>query len=126
MITSKWNKLRKTLRGWIERLLLGNHNHYLCQIPDRMDFLSRALLKLFSYRIKIEENQTVRLNRLPEDAIVVFATKNKWNFEFLFYYTRFKRLGYTIPEIGFDYRIIFWQPLSRILKIILSYIDYNR
>jgi len=124
MLKLKWNKLRKTLRSWIEKFLLGNHNHYLCQIPDRMDFLSRALLKLFSSRIKIEENQTSRLSRIPEDAVVVFATKNKWNFEFLFYHTRFKRLGYTVPEIGFDYRVTFWQPLSRILKIIFSYIDY--
>jgi len=124
MLKLKWNKLRKTLRSWIEKFLLGNHNHYLCQIPERMDFLSRALLKLFSSRIKIEENQTARLSRIPEDAVVVFATKNKWNFEFLFYHTRFKRLGYTVPEIGFDYRVTFWQPLSRILKIIFSYIDY--
>lgn len=124
MFKSKWNKLRQTIRKGIDKILVGNHNHYLCQLPDRMDFFSRALLKLFSSRIKIEENQTALLNGIPKGAIVVFAAKNKWNFEYLFYHTRYKRLGHTFPEIGFDYRITFWQPLSRMIKIILSYIDY--
>lgn len=124
MIKSKWKALRNNFRKWIDAALQGTHNHYLCRLPDRMDWISSAILRLFFSGIKIDRYQTERLRKLYDKGIIVFASKYKHNFEFLFYHTRYKQLGLPYPDLGFDYRVLFWQPLSALLRIPLSMIDF--
>jgi glycerol-3-phosphate O-acyltransferase len=124
MIKSKWTALKKNFRKQIEATLQGTHNHYLCRLPDRMDWISSAILRLFFSGIKVDQYQTERLRKLYDKGIVVFASKYKHNFEFLFYHTRYKQLGLPYPDLGFDYRVLFWQPLSALLRIPLSMIDF--
>ncbi len=102
----------------------GSHNHYLCRLPDRMDCISSAILNLFFSGISIDKDQTERLRKLYDKGIVVFATKYKNNFEFLFYHTRYKQLGLPYPDFGFDYRVLLWQPLSELLRIAWSMVDF--
>jgi len=64
------------------------------------------------------------LKKLKEEGVIVYVTKYKSYFEYLFYYTRYKQDGLAFPEIGFDYKVLIWQPVSRILRIFLSYLDY--
>jgi len=115
---------KTTLRKKIDALLGGTHNHFSCFLPGDIGFFSSFLLNLFFAGIKIEEDQVDRLNHIPKDAIVVFTTKHKSNFDFLFYYYHYKRKRLPFPQIGFNHNVIMWQPVSRILKIILSYIDF--
>ena len=124
MIKSKWKALRNIFRKWIDAALQGTHNHYLCRLPDRMDWISSAILRLFFSGIKIDRYQTERLRKIYDKGIIVFASKYKHNFEFLFYHTRYKQLGLPYPDLGFDYRVLFWQPLSALLRIPLSMIDF--
>ena len=108
------------VREWINRVLKGTHNHFLCYLPGKTGFLSSWLLRLFFSGIKLNNEQASILQKLRKEGIVVFVTKYKSKFEYLFYYTRYNRDGLPFPEIGFDYKIFVWQPLSRIFRVLLS------
>ena len=82
------------------------------------------MFKLFFSGIEIRKDQIAVLENVPEDAIVVYATKYKSYFEYLFYHTRYKENGTRPPEIGFDYEVLMLQPLSRILRMIYAHLDH--
>lgn len=117
-------QFKNRVRAWINKALQNTHNHYLCFLPGKIGFFSSWILKLFFSGIKINREQALALKKLKEEGVVVYATKYKSYFEYLFYYTRYKQEGLAFPEIGFDYRVVIWQPVSRILRIFLSYLDY--
>ncbi|MEA1947896.1 MAG: 1-acyl-sn-glycerol-3-phosphate acyltransferase [Thermodesulfobacteriota bacterium] len=102
----------------------NKHNHYFFQLPDNIGMLSTFILKLFFSGIKVTKEQTHNLNKLQKEGIVIYVTKPKSYFLYLFYYTRYKQDGLPFPQIGFDYNIIIWQPVSRFLKTFFSYLDY--
>ena len=111
-------------RGWILKLLRGSYDHYTCLLPDKLGSFSNLLLKLFYSGIKVDEQQTEILHKLEQDAIVVYITKFKNFFEYLFYYSRYRQQNLPYPQIGFDYKVYIWQPLSRLLRIFLSKLDF--
>ena len=117
-------KLSQKLSARISNVLDGTHNHYSCYLPRRLGTLSSLILNLFYSGIKISKDQTAILQQIEADAIIVYATKYKSRFEFLFYYSRYQKLNLRYPQIGFDYQIYSWQPLSRIIKIMLAHVDY--
>ena len=114
----------RKIRHWLTRILGGTHNHYSCFLPGKIGRISTLILKLFYSGIKIEEKQTDVIRQLEEDAIVVYVSKFTNYFEFLFYYRRYRQLNLPFPQIGFDYKIFFWQPLARMLRILLAQIDF--
>ena len=115
--SQKWNRS-------IGKMLKGTHNHYSCALPKKLGFLSSLILKLFYSGIKTDKVQTDLLQKLEDDAVIVYATKFKSSFEYLFYYTRYKQLNLPYPQIGFYYKVYFWQPLSRLLRMLVAHIDY--
>jgi glycerol-3-phosphate O-acyltransferase len=117
-------KLASKLRQWINRALDGTHDHYSCFFPANSGSLSSAILRLFFSGITVDQNQTDIVKNIQNDAIVVYTTKYKSKFDFLFYYTRYRLSGLPYPEIGFDYKIFFWQNLSRLFKILLAHSDF--
>jgi glycerol-3-phosphate O-acyltransferase len=117
-------KLSQKLSTRISRALNGTHNHYSCYLPPRLGTLSSLILNLFYSGIKISKDQTAILQQIETDAIIVYATKYSSLFEFLFYFSRYQKLKLPFPQIGFDYQIYAWQPLSRILKMMLAHIDH--
>ncbi|RPJ17888.1 MAG: glycerol-3-phosphate acyltransferase [Desulfobacteraceae bacterium] len=118
------NILKKKIRTWINRILQDSHNHFTCHLPGNVSFFSSNTLKLFFSGIQIDSEQLNRLKNIPENAIVVYATKFKSHFEFLFSHTRYSESKLPYPEIGFDYKVFIWQSVPRILRTLLSYIDY--
>ena len=124
MIKYRWMQFKNMVRMWIDKALQSTHNHYLCFLPRKIGFLSSWILKLFFSGIKINKEQILALKKLKEEGVVVYVTKYKSYFAYLFYYTRYKQDGLAFPEIGFDYKVLIWQPVSRILRIFLSYLDY--
>ncbi len=115
--SQKWNRS-------IGKMLKGTHNHYSCALPKKLGMFSSLILKLFYSGIKTDKGQTEVLQKLEGDAVIVYATKFKSYFEYLFYYSRYQQIDLPYPQIGFDYRVYFWQPLSRLLKILVAHIDY--
>ena len=110
--------------NWKNRLLDGTHNHYSCYLPDSLGKVASLLLRLFYSGIKTDKDQTAVLKQFEEDAVVVYATKFKSYFECLFYYIRYQRNRLPYPQIGFDYQVFLWQPVSRLIKIWLAHIDF--
>ncbi|MCK4469397.1 MAG: hypothetical protein KAU60_13700, partial [Desulfobacterales bacterium] len=93
MISYRWTQFKNRVRVWVDKALQGTHNHYLCFLPGKIGFLSSWFLKLFFSGIKINRDQTLALEKLRKEGIVVYVTKYKSYFEYLFYYTRYKQDG---------------------------------
>jgi glycerol-3-phosphate O-acyltransferase len=118
------NIFKKKMRQWIDRILQDTHNHFTCHLPGNISALSSNTLNLYFSGINTAPEQMEMLRQIPKEAIVVYATKFKNHFEFLFAYTRYKENNLPFPEIGFDYKVFIWQPVPRIFRTLLSYLDY--
>ena len=111
------------LRERINHFLEGTHSHFSCFFPGNSG-LSSSILKLFFSGVKVGESQSSTIQKIPENAIIVYVTKHKSKFDYLFYHTRYKIYGLPYPEIGFDYKVILWQPVARIFKILIAHLDF--
>ena len=119
-----FSALNTSYRRCIDWILQGKRQYFSCYLPRHISFIITGFLKLFYSGIKLQEDQVKSLQQLPEDAVIVYVHKTKSYFEWLFYYTRFQQLNLKVPEIGCDYRIFFWQPLMRLVRIIVFHLDY--
>ncbi len=111
-------------RRWINKLLHGSYDHYSCLLPRDIGSLANLILKLFYSGIKLDNEQIEILKKLEKDAVVVYVTKFHSNFEYLFYYNRYLEKNLPFPQIGFDYKVYLWQPVSRILRILFARLAY--
>ena len=109
---------------WFNKFLHGSYDHYTCLLPDKAGRFAGLILKLFYSGIKVDEQQTEILQQLEDNAIVVYVTKFKSFFEYLFYYNRYRQEHIPYPQIGFDYKVYIWQPVSRLLRIFLAKLDF--
>lgn len=111
------------VRRWIDRMLHGTHHHYRNVLPDDPGRVLSRALALFYSGVRLEAPQAAALRQLPADAIVVYASKFKSDFAFLFAYHRYRHLGLRFPRIGLGGRFFIWQPPSRMLRILLAHAD---
>ena len=95
-------------------------DHYTCYLPDKPSFLSSALLGFLFSRISIDPKQTEKLETLRQEGVIIYTTKYKSHFAFLFCHTRYRLLGLPNPNIGFAFNFYRWQPITRLMKIFLS------
>jgi glycerol-3-phosphate O-acyltransferase len=109
---------------WVSKILRGSHDHYTCLLPEKIGNFSSLLLKLFYSGIKVGKEQTETIRQLEKNALIVYVTKFKSNFEFLFYYSRYRQKNLPFPQMGFDYKVYLWQPVSRILRILFARINF--
>ena len=112
------------IRSAIERLLNHTHDHYLCFLPSSTGMLSALFLKRLFLGIFMGAEQSDIVKNLPDNAIIVYTSKFKSRFKFLFAHTRYRQLMLPTPQVAFDYQIYFWQPVSRILRICLAQLDF--
>jgi glycerol-3-phosphate O-acyltransferase len=117
-------KLVQNIRTWFQRAFDGTHNHYSCYLPDRLGRFPFLILRLFYSGIKLDKSQTDIIDQIDKDAIIIYVTKFHNPFELMFFYSRCRQQGLPFPQIAFDYRVFIWQPLSRIVKILLAHVDY--
>ena len=111
------------LRERINHFLEGSRSHFSCFFPGNSGF-SSSILKLFFSGVKVGRRQSSTIEEIPKNAIIVYVTKHKSKFDYLFYHTRYKLYGLPYPEIGFDYKIVLWQPVARIFKILIANLDF--
>jgi glycerol-3-phosphate O-acyltransferase len=109
---------------WVNKFLHDSYDHYTCLLPDKIGRFSNLLLKLFYSGVKVDDQKTKILQQLEENAIVVYVTKFKSFFEYLFYYSRYRQKNLPYPQIGFDYKVYIWQPATRLLRIFLAKLDF--
>ena len=117
--------IQKTIRGWWDKRVSGTYHPFTCYLPPQTGLIARLILKLLFSGIQVD-SQHDDLPRKPEnkDRIIIYVNKYKSHFEYFFFHTRFRHEGLPHPGIGLDYRNIFWQPVMRLFKIILSHLNY--
>ena len=111
------------IRKWISRLLKNSHDHYFCFLPSPTGTLSASFLDRLFSGVFMGGEQSDIVKNIPDDAIIVYTAKYKSRFEFLFTHTRYRQLRLPVPQLAFDADIYFWQPLSRIFRTCLAYLD---
>lgn len=111
----------KTLVSSIKRLFLflagPAEKRFACWIPERIGMLSMFILgRLFS---RVAESPDLRptLNGLPENATVVYVSKNKSYFELLYCYTQYMRAKLPFPQLCLNFNICLIQPVGRLIQI---------
>ncbi|MBW1813853.1 MAG: 1-acyl-sn-glycerol-3-phosphate acyltransferase [Deltaproteobacteria bacterium] len=123
-IRRKLTNVKTRIVERIDKSLEGTHNHFSCFLPGDIGPFPLFILRRIFSGIKTNSNQVKLLHEIPEDAIIVYANKFRSYFEHLFYYSLYQDKGLPFPEIGFDYKIFLWQPVSRLYKIALAHISF--
>lgn len=117
-------RIRKTIRAWIDAALQRDHEHYACSLPKESGFLSTLILKSVFADVHMNATQAAYLKTLSKKGIVVYVSKYRSRFNFLFYHVRYKEEGVPFPEICFEYRILLWQKISRLLRIAYAHLNH--
>jgi glycerol-3-phosphate O-acyltransferase len=119
-------RIKGKLRSWMDAALQGSHDHYTCSLPKKTGFLSSFILRSLFSDVYVNPTQTAFLRNLSKEGTIVYASKYRSRFEYLFYHTRYAEDGTPFPEIGFEYRIFLWQKISRLIRIVLAHADHFR
>jgi glycerol-3-phosphate O-acyltransferase len=82
------------------------------------------MMTRFFNGIVIDDEHLKILRSLPQDAIVVYSIKFKSYFDFLFYHNRYQTEKVGVPVMGFGYRFLLLQPVSRFFRCILAHLDW--
>jgi glycerol-3-phosphate O-acyltransferase len=110
------------LPEWLQKVLGGTLHYYSCIVPRKLSRPTQAILKGFYAGIRVGKVQRAVLEQIPDDAVLIFVNKTKSKFEYLFYHTYCSQKGCAVPEIGFDYRIFLWQPISRVFRTVVAHL----
>ena len=121
---SKLGRVRNRIGRWVDVALGGTHHYYSCYLPPSVGRLLNFIFRLFYSGITFREEERGKLRALPEDAVIVYATKYKSLFEYLFYHYRYTADDLPAPVVGFDYNTLLLQPVSRITRMLLAHIDH--
>ncbi len=117
--------MRKYISEWWDRRVSRRYHPFTCYLPPHTGLVLKAILRLFFSGIQLGPAHTdLPRKEADEDRIIIYVNKYKSYFEFIFLHSRLRHEGLIHPGIGLDYRIIFWQPLGRLFKILLSHLNY--
>ena len=111
-------------RRWRPGTRRNTGDHFAWLLPAKPGWLSDWILKLFYSGVAIDKEQVAILQQLDKSAVVVYVHKFNSNFEYLFYYKRYRQLRLPCPRVGLNYRIFLWQPLLRIVKFFLFRLNF--
>ncbi len=103
--------------GWIQRRAENTENHFTCWLPKQTGMFSMFILRRLFSGIVLNPDLKSALKELPDDAVIVYVSKNKSYFEFLCYYTRYMQAKLPYPQLGFDCSIRILQPVGRLMRI---------
>lgn len=123
-MTTNEDKPVSRLRLFFDTLLLGTHDHFSCFLPGRIGFFAELFLRLVFSKIPFETADAEKLAELGEKGYVVYATKYKSPFEFLFLHSRLRSLKAPVPQLAFDLSFWLWQPVSRVFRMVLAFFDH--
>lgn len=112
------------IKNFVLRNLTRPYIHYSSHLPIKAGVVSLAIRNYLFRNIQFNPKQLDRIRSLPDDSIIVYASKYRSHFEYIFFYTRFQGMGLPYPSIGFDYSFILWQPFGHFFKIVYSHVHY--
>jgi len=120
----RYQTIKNKTREYILKIIKQTYFHFSCFLPASIGRIAGGILRLFYSGIAINKEQTDFLKELNAQGHIIYTSKYKSSFEFLFYYSRYHEEGLPFPQIGLDYKIYLWQPISRIFRMIVASIHY--
>lgn len=113
-------KIGRYIGKTVDRILKASLQHHSGQLPVRSGWLMRWLLAPLLNRIPVDPKKLISVKKLPTDAIIVYVTSDKRNFEWLFNHLTAAKMGLPRPLMAFDHRVWIWQPVARLLQMALA------
>jgi glycerol-3-phosphate O-acyltransferase len=120
----RWAKIRTFIRRTLDSFLLNNHDHFACQLPEKIGLLMDWVLGLVFSGLVVDRADSRAVAALSRKGVVVYATKYKSPFEWLFLHARLPEYGAPAPQVSMDQKIWLFQPVVRVLRILVSYFDH--
>ena len=120
----KTKNTKSKARKLIDYLLAGSYDYYSCLYPGNSGLIPKFFIENFLARIKIDKNNLKKIEDLQGKGIVIFASKQKNLLDFLFFHTLLKKRNMAYPEICFDFKFFFLQPVKRYFRILLQKTDF--
>jgi len=118
------SKTRAKLRKSINCLLGDTPDYFTSLYPGHHSYIIRKIITRLVRKVPLDDHNLDKIKTIEPDSIIVFASKNKRIFDFLYFHTRLKALGLPFPELGFDFRFFFLLSVKRVCRIVLSHLDY--
>ena len=117
-------RTRARIRTTIDYLLGDTQDYFTNLYPGNHSYIAKKILNRLIRKLTLDDHNLDKIQSLDPDNHIVFASKNKRLFDFLYFHTRLKQLDLPYPELGFDLRFFFLLPVKRLLRIWLSHLDY--
>ncbi|MCP3944258.1 MAG: glycerol-3-phosphate acyltransferase [Desulfobacteraceae bacterium] len=115
---------RAKVRKHIDYLLADTHDYYAGIYPGNSSYLIKKIIAHLVKKLSFDDHNLDKIKNIEKESIVIFASKNKRLFDFLYFHTKLKALDLPFPELGFDFRFFFLLPIKRVARILLSQLDY--
>lgn len=109
---------------FIQFLLGKTYHHFLCQLPKKPGFISGLFFKLLYRNIRLDEKNRQLIEGLSKEGVIVYVSKYKSFFNYLFSYARLRNDGLPYATIGFDHSIYGMQSMVKLFRVFLARIDY--
>ena len=93
---------------------------FTCFLPKKIGVIAMFILRRLFAGIPINPDLKSTIADLPDQAVVVYVSKTKSYFEFLYYYTCYMQANLPFPQLCFDCAIRFWQPVKRLTRIFIA------
>jgi glycerol-3-phosphate O-acyltransferase len=112
------------LRKYINCLLGDTHDYYTSLYPGNQSYIIKKIITRLVKKLSLDDHNLDKIKNIQQESIVVFASKHKRVFDFLYFHTKLKALDLPFPELGFDFRFFFLLPVKRACRVLLSHLDY--
>jgi len=121
---NNWTRFEKFLRRLMDKVFDRANEYFLCSLPASLGFLANWILRLLFARISTEGLDVDSIKELNKKGHIIYATKYASNFEFLLLRTKLLKAGVPVPEASFDYKIVLWQPVLKVIRTIYFYFEH--
>ncbi|MDL2269748.1 1-acyl-sn-glycerol-3-phosphate acyltransferase [Desulfosarcina sp. OttesenSCG-928-G17] len=112
----------KKIIGSVKRLFFfmtgPSEKLFTCWVPARIGVFSTFILRRLFSRVTPSPDTRPTLESLPDNAVVVYVSKQKSYFELLYYYIRYMQESLPFPQLCLGFNIRFIQPVGRLIQII--------
>jgi glycerol-3-phosphate O-acyltransferase len=102
-------------------MLLGNHlNYYASYLGEPKNSLITLIFNYFTPHVSIPKEDRKTIRELSKKGTVIYAQKNRSSLDFLFFHHRYYVEGLPYPIFGNFINMIWWQPVTSVVRILLS------
>lgn len=122
--TEKKKSKSFSLKAWAKKLMENASEPYTSALPPKMGFFSSLIFRFMARNITSSPELRQTTDALPDNAIILYINPKNSPFEFLFSYSRYRKMGMPSPRVGLDYSFVLIQPVCRLIKILLAHVFF--